>query len=696
MNNETKKNEIITLCRIKVNKMLSTLNTTKNKNIFIPKYTLTNKSEKNYFSNFNNKNMRQKQKPNNKNKKENLNNDKSLKNKNIDFIINKGVLVYQRNMKGEEVINFGINQNYLNKDKNDYNDIVYKTETNFNKKIKNKSKEKTMTKTNSFHNNKKLSNFNEHNKKNNITGNIYCLYNKDNKENQNYLNINNNINKKNKNLKKTRNKNLSSCLLKTNNNNSNYQNNLKSELNYKIIYLYLKIKKLYEIRLKNYFQNIKYYYPEYTEIKKDADEIILPKTVSNFKNKNLNNITNHKKSNSIIVNKILPSSSITSRTTTNTKNNFIKSKNLSFLISKNYQFFSKEKDKKTELYRDSKSLEKKYEQICRRKNLNMTMTYANGFRNNNIINLDESNNYLSEINKTNSFSNFYENSNDNSYKNNDKIIYKNRSNIYNIDANIRNNKEINIFVDNDVSKANLNLKNYNNQKTNIRMKKNISFNDTHKKKSKANLLVIKNISTKDKRIFIHIKYIPYIIDTNSNKNIDINKSKKLRITKIFNFNYISKNNIKKKIIKSKTNLKNKLSLIKEEDEKSKINIKEDIELNSYKKIHNKISIFNHKELYVLFISKLIKIFEKNINQNKYIFFQKLNKNKNIKELKIEKLEEHIANIIIKDKIYMNNIFINDKNLFSSHSLDLGKDFKIIDSSLIKNDKGDTFSKDNIN
>ena len=104
MNNETKKNEIITLCRIKVNKMLSTLNTTKNKNIFIPKYTLTNKSEKNYFSNFNNKNMRQKQKLNNKNKKENLNNDKSLKNKIIDFIINKGVLVYQRNMKGEEVI----------------------------------------------------------------------------------------------------------------------------------------------------------------------------------------------------------------------------------------------------------------------------------------------------------------------------------------------------------------------------------------------------------------------------------------------------------------------------------------------------------------------------------------------------------------------------------------------------------------
>ena len=109
------KENITSLCRIKVNKMLSTLNS-ENKNIFIPRYTLTNKAESNYLSLLNNK---QKQKPKIKSKRINSNKQKLSANieqkksadKHFDFIINHGILVYQRNMKGEEIINYGINKN---------------------------------------------------------------------------------------------------------------------------------------------------------------------------------------------------------------------------------------------------------------------------------------------------------------------------------------------------------------------------------------------------------------------------------------------------------------------------------------------------------------------------------------------------------------------------------------------------------
>ena len=66
------KENITSLCRIKVNKMLSTLNS-ENKNIFIPRYTLTNKAESNYLSLLNNK---QKQKPKIKSKRINSNKQK--------------------------------------------------------------------------------------------------------------------------------------------------------------------------------------------------------------------------------------------------------------------------------------------------------------------------------------------------------------------------------------------------------------------------------------------------------------------------------------------------------------------------------------------------------------------------------------------------------------------------------------------
>ena len=80
---------------------------------------------------------------------------------------------------------------------------------------------------------------------------------------------------------------------------------------------------------------------------------------------------------------------------------------------------------------------------------------------------------------------------------------------------------------------------------------------------------------------------------------------------------------------------------------------------------------------------------------KYEFFLKLNKLIKIESPK--RFDKHISNIIIKDKIFLNNIFINnDKTLFCSRSLDFGKRFNIIDSSTLKSLKKRACSKDNIN
>ena len=65
--NSNQKNNIVTLCRIKVNKMLSSLNTN-NQNIFVPKYTIAKKTESNYNSNLNTNNKQVKIVDNNKKK----------------------------------------------------------------------------------------------------------------------------------------------------------------------------------------------------------------------------------------------------------------------------------------------------------------------------------------------------------------------------------------------------------------------------------------------------------------------------------------------------------------------------------------------------------------------------------------------------------------------------------------------------
>ena len=623
--NSNQKSNIVTLCRIKVNKMLSSLNSA-NHNIFIPKYTLNKKTESNYISHLNINNNKPKQKIK-INKKRPLINKNTDKNKPVDFIINHGVLVYQRNMKGEEIINYGINTNKFNKNEN--NDIVYSTESNFNKKkFKINSSRKTLNTTRT--------------------------------NNDNFNSNNNNIKLDNKNKIITKKRSCNYIKSKT------YRNFLATEINPKknnngTYLLFLsKLKKIFNKRIKNIYLLLKYNFFENIEIKLDTKEII-----------------SHKKSNSIIVNRKLSS-------------------NFSNLISKNFKFFTKEKEE-PELFRDSKSLEKKYEQICRRKKLNMSMTFSDKFREDNF--LKENNNYLSEKNTYNSISNeinavtdrtnsIIENINykinlienkDNkindknilSYRIEKNPLLKKKNTSYNFSYSDFNFKEESFS--NNINNINLKKKislyrNYfsrskNENKSNSKMKKYLQ-----KEKEKNKLKIIKNIITKDKRIFIRINYLSYIFHIKKNQN---KKNNLLNIEKIFEFSFIPKNTIKKRINKRKSEIKNKLFLIKEEEEK-----------NSSIKIKNKknnVNVFN------LSMIKLINILEKNIYLKKFEFFLKLNKLTKIQK-KIH-CEKHISNIIIKDKIFLNNIFINnDKRIFGSHSLDFDNEFRIIDSSALKNSK----------
>ena len=141
----TSQKDIGSLCRIKVNKMLSSLNS--NKNIFIPKYTISNRNEEKYSyltkskgksiktnHNIKNNNTNNKLKMNQSN---NITTEENYTKQPIDFIINHDVLVYQRNFKGEEVVNLGINNEYLRKNKfnmvkND--NTIYQTDSYFRHK----------------------------------------------------------------------------------------------------------------------------------------------------------------------------------------------------------------------------------------------------------------------------------------------------------------------------------------------------------------------------------------------------------------------------------------------------------------------------------------------------------------------------------------------------------------------------------
>ena len=546
--------------------MLSTLNNN-NKNIFKPTYTLTNRNQSKYF--YNSNKINKKQKP--KIISENINdiNSKNYKKAKPDFIINHGVLVYQKNMKGEEIINFGINKNKINGNRISNNNAIYKTQTDFHKKIKKKIKTDNSKKT--IHFSLKDTSLNNKN-----------FYNKENIENINF-----NYNEKN--------------LINTSKQKSyvHYKSKPKENKNKnsKIKYLINKIKKIFNKKITSVFNILKYLCFENSDLNLDTETILI----------------NDKKSNSIYVNKRLTSNTISSRSNSHFKN-------LPSLISKNFQFFSKN-SKEKELYRDSKSLEKKYEQICRRKKLNMTMTFTNSFKKN--IFSNENKNFLSERNN-NSYTNFIDNNNSlyTLCTNTNRIRY-NEITLQSpdiINKDIKQKINTHSFRENSINKINLIENNYSKNKINKRIEKYLS---KEKRKSQINKYYfhsIKNICTNDKRIYIHINYLPYIIK-NKNKKIDLN------ISKTFEFNYISK--------KRKKPRKRFLTLIKEEEE-----------------------------------SKVLNSFKKNNSINNKCFKKK-----------------NASNIIIKDKIYMNNIFINNNNdLFRTFSLDFADNFNVINSSSLKSFK----------
>ena len=765
---KNQRDEIISLCRKKVNKMLSSLNSNK-QNIFIPKYTITNKTESNYLSNINNN---QKHKLNSKkickNKITNIIDDDKPNNKErncIDFIINHGILVYQRNMKGQEIINYGINKNKNLNKKNIYGNITYRTETNFNKNNINK---KLINNTI----NKQKNAFKKKFKINNLRKTNYSFKDLSHtSKNTDYIKHGELLlTKKNKNLNEINNKNYlcSNTLYNINEKeNINIDHNRKNiiniskkksltyikpavskktiqEINIKTIYLYNKLKKLFIKRIKYTFNLLKLKFFGGVEIKLE-NECIFTKSenINTTKNK-INYIKKHKKSKSILVNKRLISKAITSRS-----NNYFK--NIPNIISENFQFFPKNRDE-PELYRDSKSLEKKYEQICRRKNLNMTLTFIDSFRQNILF---KENQKLSTEKYNNSYSNFKDNnsiftaytkiikntnyfkespitlinSNNNdanfitdkstgaienlSFKMNlirddeDKRYFNKNDSSNRVDkkSSLKDDTSFNFSYDNKIFKEDVFYHNNNEnfiQSKAFSNKNNISKDMFNKKvkqflqkekiksnKNKNKFHSVKNICTNDKRIYICIKYLEFIPPINENKN---NKFS-LNITQIFDFKYIPTKIKRKRIKKTKSDLKIKLPLIKEEDEKSNL-------LNSIKntKDNNLLNIYVLKYIkyFNIFVLKLINILEKNIFMRKKVFFSNFNKLIK-KQKKAKHIKKNISNIIIRDKIFLNNIFINsDNNLFGSRSLDFGRNFNVIDSFTLKGLKNCQYSAKNIN
>ena len=992
-------------CRIKVNKMLSTLNT--NWNIFIPKYTLSNRNEAKYLSHLNKTKELSKKVHNKINNIKNIN-IKKKSNKTtintteenyvkqpIDFIINHGVLVYQRNFKGEEIVNLGVNNEYLRKNKfnmvkND--NSIYQSQSNFGlidpnstvnsnlshtkkpnssnwrkniismsdmAKSKNKNKNTSSRQKNMFNTNlnttqnsinsmnsvsvkncfvssknktltnnrdKQRSNLEIKNakkvinyvrkKKNVNDSNKFLIFKKkknvtsffSNDENQcmnNKCNINNKTKVKNKNdnkiipkvletrfnstfMKTTNTKeesNINNIIKKLNKNKDNIQKKEKKKLkNENFEKLIEKMNILVNYYLKKYFHillkynisennnnkilndnddnvkidieeiahdtnNKKRFSQENRKIEIDINNIEIVKNRQKLKIKNSFDLPDNKKSNSIIVNKMISSNTSSCK---ELPKNFRKNNNLSFLLTNKLKFFSKDKEsnnnindtRESELYRDSQSLQKKYEQICRRKKRDMTLTFTRKFKDKDINSVLE-NNYLSDFNKTNSFSNFNDNTSINSMNINNldhrkkynKIFYKesplntsyNNKNIENENDytkdkkmikikliksnNIKHKKMIKYRIEKFIPKAmskdiqdNINIHNLseirkkktmnisdnNDDKTLPRKKSYASFNNkiindylsennisstndinktynnkldkktfTHKRKSlvgnKNNLKIkeiynkkgkaknknktknkkknksdsnsnnkimyishlIKNICTKDKRIFIHINYITQILKSKYNRY----NNSMLLYTNIMNYNYIGLHQRNKNVLKRNNDYENKLSLIKEEDEKSKcLNstnsikfIDEDELYNNPKANMKHIRILKDRYGYNLSVPKILNIIEKSylnkcsedkrdfllklkiINFNsiiKRIFYKKLRftkfgkllqkkgKNKFIYYPKINKPKmntkvHQMSNIYSKSKID------NDRNELTSRSLDINKDYKTIELSGIK-------------
>ena len=308
---------------------------------------------------------------------------------------------------------------------------------------------------------------------------------------------------------------------------------------------------------------------------------------------------------------------------------------------------------------------------------------------------------------------------------------------------INNNNNINNINTNNASNNNNNT-NQLNKKVYIHRKKNYLLEDkknftikeiytkTEKdiKSSKCIKLLIKNICTKDKRIFIRVTYIPYVYKSKKNlKYLNTVYS----IDNNIKYNYIASNKRIKNLLKRKNDLEKKLSLIKEEDEKSRcLNSTKsskmfEEEINSTNKNHKYVKITKEITHFNLQVTKMVKRLERYFNNSnidlKKDFIYKLkiislvsyirkiiinkikdtyiakclrrnkryviDENKIIQDkIKRKKMKENIqqiSNIYIKDKIFLNNIIIND-HFLSSRSFDYNKEFNKFESPQLKHNK----------
>jgi hypothetical protein len=312
---------------------------------------------------------------------------------------------------------------------------------------------------------------------------------------------------------------------------------------------------------------------------------------------------------------------------------------------------------------------------------------------------------------------------------NNKIIndYLNENNVSNTnDINKTYNNTLNkktfthkrkFLIEN---KNNLKIKEIYNKKGKTKNKnKNKNKSDSNNNNRKKYIThLIKNICTKDKRIFIHINYITQILKPKNNRY----NNSMLSYKNVMNYSYIGLHQRNKNLLKRNNDFENKLSLIKEEDEKSKcLNSTNSIKFIDEDEIYNTKTNMKHIRIlkdrygYNLSVPKIVNIIEKsylNICSKdkmdfllrlkiiyfdsiiKRIFYKKLRYNKFCKLLqkkgknkmiyypkinrpKMKKRVHQMSYLYTKDKID------NDTSELTSRSLDLNKDYKTMELSGIK-------------
>ena len=321
--------------------------------------------------------------------------------------------------------------------------------------------------------------------------------------------------------------------------------------------------------------------------------------------------------------------------------------------------FGKEKTERNELFRDSRELNKKYEQIQRRRKnihfINKSMSVLANRSLDNQINISKEFNQIKKYIQENKS----ERKSQNSKKNN--VPTENRNKL--------NDKIVRI--------TNINGKKYKimkvNKNKNLMNKNNIYSSKKIKKENKLFSIVIKNIVTKDNLMHININYY-FIKDKNKSIKTRFNS---LKPTKTFSVSILLDG---KKDIKNKNNL----TSIKEEDisiHNSKIydendSIKKknnkDKALFDFIKIINDILIKCYKKYFIykiktnIFNHKINEIEDNNFNNKIYSKKIGFRKNKN----KVDKKSEGIYN--------KRNDEILDKKIISLRA-------KLIKYSIMKND-----------